>query len=124
MAHTRKTLALNDKWDLDLAGAGLAVKHGAEATAQAVANECRLFTNDAYFIQDRGIPYFSIALGAEYSQEVFRAYLRRAALLVDDVLKILDIEIEDIDPVTRVVRGRIAFKTVGDTPNVTNWTDI
>ena len=56
MAHTRKTLLLDSNWDLCLDKAGrIAVAEGPYATAQAVANECRLFTDDAYFEPQRGI---------------------------------------------------------------------
>ena len=64
MAHTRKTLLLDKDWDLTLDKSGrIAVADGPYATAQNVANECRLFTDDACFDTERGIPYYVIALG-------------------------------------------------------------
>ena len=50
-----------------------------------VANAVRLFTNDAYYDPDRGIPHFAITLGRKPSMSVFRAVVRQAALGVDGV---------------------------------------
>lgn len=110
MAHTRKTLLLNSNWDLTLDKAGrIAIAEGAYATAQAVANECRLFTDDAYFEPDRGIPYYLIALGKKLSPSVLRARLRDAALLVEDVDEVTEIVLESLDTETRKVKGEIQF---------------
>ena len=110
MAHTRKTLLLNGEWDLTLDKSGrIAVAEGAYATAQAVANECRLFTQDAYFEPDRGIPYYLIALGRKLSPSVLRARLRDAAYLVEDVEDVTDVVLESLDTETRKVTGEIKF---------------
>ena len=110
MAHTRKTLLLNGNWDLTLDKSGrIAVADGAYATAQAVANECRLFTNDAYFETERGIPYYLIALGKKLSPSVLRARLRDAAYLVEDVEDVTDVVLESLDTETRKVTGEIKF---------------
>ena len=110
MAHTRKTLLLNSQWDLTLDKSGrIAVADGAYATAQAVANECRLFTNDAYFETERGIPYYLIALGRKLSPSVLRARLRDAAFLVEDVEDVTDVVLESLDTETRKVTGEIQF---------------
>ena len=110
MAHTRKTLLLNSQWDLTLDKSGrIAVAEGAYATAQAVANECRLFTNDAYFETERGIPYYLIALGKKLSPSVLRARLRDAAHLVEDVEDVTDVVLESLDTETRRVTGEIKF---------------
>lgn len=110
MAHTRKTLLLNGDWDLTLDKSGrIAVAEGAYATAQAVANECRLFTQDAYFEPDRGIPYYLIALGKKLSPSVLRARLRDAAYLVEDVEDVTDVVLESLDTETRRVTGEIKF---------------
>ena len=110
MAHTRKTLLLNSQWDLTLDKSGrIAVADGAYATAQAVANECRLFSNDAYFEPDRGIPYYLIALGKKLSPSVLRARLRDAAYLVEDVEDVTDVVLESLDTETRRVTGEIQF---------------
>ena len=110
MAHTRKTLLLNADWDLTLDKSGrIAVAEGAYATAQNVANECRLFTQDAYFEPDRGIPYYLIALGRKLSPSVLRARLRDAAYLVEDVEDVTDVVLESLDTETRRVTGEIQF---------------
>lgn len=110
MAHTRKTLLLDQQWDLTLDKSGrIAVAEGAYATAQNVANECRLFTNDAYFETDRGIPYYLIALGKKLSPSVLRARLRDAAYLVEDVEDVTDVVLESLDTETRRVTGEIQF---------------
>jgi len=114
MAHTRKTLALNNSWDIGLDSTGrIQLSHGDYATAQNVANECRLFTNDAFFDADRGIPYFAIALGNTPRPSVLASRLREAALLVEDVARIRQVSIEDINAETREITGTIAFTTQG-----------
>lgn len=113
MAHTRKTLLLDSNWDLCLDKAGrIAIAEGAYATAQAVANECRLFTDDAYFEPGRGIPYYLIALGRKLSPSVLRARLRDAAYLVEDVEDVTDVVLESLDTETRRVTGEIQFVSV------------
>ena len=110
MAHTRKTLLLDSNWDLCLDKAGrIAIAEGAYATAQAVANECRLFTDDAYFETERGIPYYLIALGKKLSPSVLRARLRDAAMLVEDVEDVTEVVLESLDTETRRVTGEIQF---------------
>ena len=110
MAHTRKTLLLDSNWDLCLDKAGrIAIAEGAYATAQAVANECRLFTDDAYFEPGRGIPYYLIALGRKLSPSVLRARLRDAAMLVEDVEDVTEVVLESLDTETRKVTGEIQF---------------
>ena len=110
MAHTRKTLLLDKQWDICLDKAGrIRIAEGAYATAQNVANECRLFTDDAYFEPERGIPYYLIALGRKLSPSVLRARLRDAAFLVDDVEDVTGVELESLDTETRRVTGEIQF---------------
>ena len=127
MAHTRKTLMLDRNWDLCLEkgfvwrekivdgstvrfkAASLKLAEGAYATAQNVANECRLFTDDAYFEPERGIPYYLIALGRKLSPSVLRARLRDAAYLVEDVEDVTDVVLESLDTETRRVTGEIQF---------------
>ena len=110
MAHTRKTLLLDSNWDLTLDKAGrIAIAEGAYATAQNVANECRLFTDDACFETERGIPYYLVALGRKLSPSVLRARLRDAAMLVEDVEDVTEVVLESLDTETRRVTGEIQF---------------
>lgn len=119
MAHTTRTLSLDPKkWDLTLNSAGrINTTVNAAATAQNVANEARLFTEDAYFNQDRGIPYFVAALGQRVNLAVLRSYLRRAALSVPDVEEVLAVQIISVDQATRAVKGDIQFTIQEGTNN-------
>jgi hypothetical protein len=113
MAHTRRTLQLDRKtWDVTLDGTGrISLTGDYLATAQNVANEARLFTADAYFIQDRGVPHFLADLGRRVNASVLRSYLRRAALLVPDVREVISVEVLAFDPKTRKLTGDIRFST-------------
>ena len=123
MPHTRRTLALNYDWDLvldtdaiggpDGAKTGrLALREGAWATAQNVANEARVFTDDLAFERDRGIPYFLLTLGHKPSPSVLKARLRDAALRVEDVAEVEGVDLESLDTDTRLVRGEIRCRTL------------
>lgn len=114
MAHTRKTLRLDTaSWDIQLTESGrLDVATGDYATAQNVANECRLFTQDAYFDQERGIPYYQIALGQKPSASALRAALQEQAEYVDDVETVEEINLETLDTETRKMTGDIRFTSV------------
>lgn len=120
MSHTRRTLTLNDKWDIGLTKSGnIALTRNAAATAQNVANETRRFTNDTYFQQDKGVPHFLIELGRRVSNmSVLYSYLRRAALRVDDVNEIQTINVTGFDPATRVLSGEVTFTTKEGVRNV------
>lgn len=121
MAHTRRTLNLDRRtWDITLNGVGqIEVATDEQATAQNVSNEARLFSNDAYFQQDRGVPHFLIELGRRVSNmSVLYSYLRRAALRVADVNEIQTINVTGFDPATRVLSGEITFTTKEGVRNV------
>lgn len=116
MAHTRKTLLLNENWDVQLTKSGrIAVSVGDYATAQNVANECRLFTQDAYFDQERGIPYFLLALGQKAPGAALRARIRSAALLVEDVAAVTDVTLDALNTDTRELTGEVRFTTMEGT---------
>ena len=121
MAHTRRTLQLDRKiWDVTLDGSGRIALCGEDyATAQSVANEARLFTEDAYFIQDQGTPHFVVELGQRVNISVLRAYLRSASLRVPDVKEVLAVNITAFDPKTRTLTGDIQFTTVEGMQNGT-----
>ena len=84
---TGHTLTLDPRLcDLTLDGNGdIAVSAGAYAVAQNVANAVRLFTNDAWYDPDRGIPHFALELGHKPGQSVLRSRLINAALGVEGV---------------------------------------
>lgn len=83
MAHT---LFLDAQWDLTVdAGGNIATVSDAYAIAQNVANAVRLFTNDAYFNADRGIPHFNIELGHKPPYSILRTRILQAARVVEGV---------------------------------------
>ena len=62
-----------------------------------------------------GVPHFDTELGFNVnamSDASLRAALRKAALRVEDVLRVLNVEIDDIDRDTRTLTGRVSFSTV------------
>lgn len=77
-----------DNWDITLDSSGrLQTSANAYAIAQNVANAVRLFTNEAFFAMDEGIPHFEIELGyTRPALSVLRARIREAALNVEGVL--------------------------------------
>jgi hypothetical protein len=111
--HTRLSLALDGNWDLFLTeSGGIATVEGAASTAQCVANECRLFTGDAYFRRRSGIPHFLADLGSRLPvAALLRAEVRRAALRVADVRQVGEIRIEDFDKGSRILSGSVSFTT-------------
>lgn len=83
MAHT---LLLDAQWDITTdAGGNIATVSDAYAIAQNVANAVRLFTNDAYFNADRGIPHFQIELGHKPPYSILRTRILQAARAVEGV---------------------------------------
>ena len=75
-----------DSWDLTLdQGGNIAQTTGDYAVAQDVSNRIRLFTNDAYFDADQGIPHFAIDLGQRASEALVRSRYREQALHVPGV---------------------------------------
>lgn len=113
MAHTRLTLALDEGWDLHLDESGdIALAGGAAATAQNVSNECRLFTRDAYIAYDKGIPHWILELGSKSPPKaLLAALMRRAALGVPDVARVLEVELEAFDPESRRATGTMRLTT-------------
>ena len=77
-----------DNWDITLDSSGrLQTSANAYAIAQNAANSVRLFTNEAFFAMDEGIPHFEIELGyTRPALSVLRARIREAALNVEGVL--------------------------------------
>ena len=113
------TLLLNDNWDVTLDASGnIAATQGQQAygIAQTVANTVRLFTNDAYFDQTRGIPHFEIELGHVPPMSVLRSRIRKAALEVEGVATA---ELVFLSFEGRKLSGELALTTVtGEALNV------
>nr|DAY59904.1 MAG TPA: Protein of unknown function (DUF2634) [Caudoviricetes sp.] len=114
MPHTANTLLLDERWDIFLTESGdIAVVTGEYATAQNVANACRLFTNDAYFAQDEGIPWFVAQLGRPLARSVTSSRVRSAASDVEGVASVDAVNIEDVDMETWVLTGDVRFTMEG-----------
>lgn len=110
---TAHTLYLQpDSWDITLDSSGrIARSTQAYAIAQNVANAVRLFTGEAFFAMDEGIPHFDIELGkTRPALSVLRARMREAALNVEGVL---DAQITLDDVQERKLTGEILL-TVAD----------
>ena len=110
---TAHTLYLQpDSWDITLDSSGrIARSTQAYAIAQNVANAVRLFTGEAFFAMDEGIPHFDIELGkTRPALSVLRARMREAALNVEGVL---DAQITLDDVQERKLTGEILL-TVDD----------
>lgn len=104
---TAHTLYLQpDSWDITLDSSGrIARSTQAYAIAQNVANAVRLFTGEAFFAMDEGIPHFDIELGkTRPALSVLRARMREAALNVEGVL---DAQITLDDVQDRKLTGEI-----------------
>lgn len=107
---SRHSLMLDSNWDITLNGAGrIAQTTGKYAIAQNVANAVRLFTRDAFFDQEAGIPHFDIELGHNPPLSVLRARIKAAALAVDGVVS----AVVDLDtPIQgRTITGSILLTT-------------
>ena len=110
---TAHTLYLQpDSWDITLDSSGrISRSTQAYAIAQNVANAVRLFTGEAFFAMDEGIPHFDIELGkTRPALSVLRARMREAALNVEGVL---DAQITLDDVQDRKLTGEILL-TVAD----------
>ena len=104
---TAHTLYLTpDSWDITLDSSGrIARSTQAYAIAQNVANAVRLFTGEAFFAMDEGIPHFDIELGkTRPALSVLRARMGEAAL---DVEGVLDAQITLDDVQERKLTGEI-----------------
>lgn len=113
------SLMLNSQWDIfiDPNTKQLATTGGSYAIAQNVANACRLFTEDAFYDPDRGVPHFLLTLGQKLSRPIARAELQSAALSVEGVAsaKLADVTVEN-----RALKGDLKITTEsGDEFNVT-----
>ena len=98
------TLLLDDGWDINVDASGnIAKATGDYAIAQNVANAFRLFTNDAWFFPERGIPHFLIELRKAPKINVLKVRLRKAALAVEGVtdceIDLLNVEGRDLSGV-------------------------
>lgn len=108
MADYGHSLMLDpNTWDLTLdQGGNVAQTSGDYAVAQDVANRIRLFTNDAYYSPEEGIPHFLIDLGHKVSESLIRSRYREAALTVPGVA---NAQITDINLSNRTLGGTVVL---------------
>ena len=98
-------LKLDEKWDITLNSVGdIETTNGDYAIAQEVANQIRLFTNDAYYNSESGIPHFILDLGQRPIESLVKSRIKDACLLVKGVA---DVNIKDVEVVDRVLKGKI-----------------
>ncbi len=95
------TLLLNDSWDINVDASGNIAKVTDDyAIAQNVANAFRLFTDDAWFFPERGIPHFLIELRKAPKVNILKVRLRKAALAIEGVadceIDLLHVEDRDL----------------------------
>lgn len=73
-------------WDLDVdASRNIALATAEYATAQSVANACRLWLGEAPYNADRGIPYETEILGQRPSSRLLAAWYETEAVTVPGV---------------------------------------
>lgn len=107
------TLKLNDNdWDIELdKNGGIKISDGDYEIAQTCANAIRLFTNDAYFDKQRGIPHFDIDLGNPFNRNktVIENRMKIACL---DTKGVTDCKVTLVnDEEERILGGRIDIAT-------------
>jgi len=104
--YIMRTLLLDtEDWDLCLNSAGQIQVAGIEySIAQNVANAIRLFTKDAWFDPDRGIPHFDVDLSQPVNIPLIRNQMLQKALAVEGVA---DAEVEIYGVTDRELTGRI-----------------
>lgn len=110
-------LFLNENWDIELTDHGtLKTVENAYAIAQKVANEVRLFKQDAYFNQLSGIAHFNIDLGHLPSEALLAQKIREKAC---NVAGVTEATVVFTSLVNRKLAGYITLKlTSGDIFNV------
>lgn len=111
------SLLLSDDWDLQLDVTGnIATTTGAYAIAQNVANSIRLFTDDAYYEPERGIPHFALDLSRKPALSVIRSRFQQAAEEWDGVAKaqVIDLQIDDNRTLSGDIRLYLNNETTAD----------
>lgn len=107
----KRSLHLNDDWDIHLSSSGdIATTAGPYCDAQNVANIIRLFTFDAFLAQNRGVPHFALDLGKKPALSQVRAVYRKTAKQVENIAD-ARVELTGVDAETRTLRGVIFVQT-------------
>ncbi|WP_289171567.1 hypothetical protein [uncultured Parasutterella sp.] len=112
MAHTAKTALLTPNWDLQLTPEGnILLTSGALAIAQNLANEIRLWTNDAYFQQANGIAWKEVQLAKKLDSSVLAQIIHEAGNRVSGVKSVDSVTVTAVDEESRTLHGEITITT-------------
>lgn len=104
---SQHTLFLDNDWDLHVDSAGnIPHVYDAYSVAQNVANAFKLFTNDAWYFEERGIAHFLIELNEHPRINILKVRLKETALNVDGVadceIQIVHLEGRDLSGVAKL----------------------
>lgn len=95
-----------ESWDLAVdAGRNIALATDQYATAQSVANACRLWTGEAPFNADRGIPYETEILGFQPPPRLLSTWFETETNLVPNVSS--SVAVLQFDRTSRQLSGQI-----------------
>ena len=95
-----------DSWDLDVdASRNIALATDQYATAQSVANACRLWRGEAPFNAERGIPYETEILGQQPPPRLLATWYETETALVPGVDS--SVAVLQFDRVSRQLSGQI-----------------
>ena len=112
MSHTAKTALLTPNWDLQLTPEGnILLTSGALAIAQNLANEIRLWTNDAYFQQANGIAWKEVQLAKKLDSSVLAQIIHEAGNRVSGVKSVDSVTVTAVDEESRTLHGEITITT-------------
>ena len=112
MSHTAKTALLTPNWDLQLTPEGnILLTSGALAIAQNLANEIRLWTNDAYFQQANGIAWKEVQLAKKLDSSVLAQIIHEAGNRVSEVKSVGSVTVTAVDEESRTLHGEITVTT-------------
>lgn len=90
-------LSTDELWDIELDNHGrIRECVGPYAIAQNAANAIKLFTDDAYYNPERGVPHFVVDLGCKLQPSIIRSRFKDAAQSVEGVASatVTDIELK------------------------------
>lgn len=113
MAHENKTALLDPAtWDLQLTPEGnILLTSGNLAIAQNLANEIRLWTNDAYFQQENGINWKEAQLAKSLDTTVLSQVIREAGNRTQGVQSVDSVTVTEFDEENRILHGEITITT-------------
>lgn len=111
------TLFLTKNWDITLDAVGhIKTTNDTYAIAQNAANSVRLFKNDAYFAQTKGIPHFDIELGKKtlVSLSILRSRIKNTVLGIEGV-RDAEVLLKTNSERTRILGGTVDITLVNGT---------